>query len=252
MNKKIYIFIGIVIVVALITKAWSWLNDIPPSQTVTGKQEENPGEEKPLPVTNDWRLALLDSVNIKSENDIKQSVNEHFERFNLNRKTGEVTPVESATKRFNWPLDLTKKPYDAPPSAQNIHIRHLPEILPFWRLAGSDILIVPVVAKGKYGLSAGFVAIDSPGKTIAGVRFYHSEDTPGMGQDVLMADFGSRFVGKHLFDKNGSFALRIVQPEKTGKTTFDVDGISGATITSSGIQAALEFWFSKEAYASLL
>ncbi|PIE43398.1 MAG: hypothetical protein CSA50_05875 [Gammaproteobacteria bacterium] len=247
MKKKIYIVIGVVILVGVVAEAWHWLNQVPEVRLALVDEDK-----KPIPVTNDWRMALLDCVNIQVEEGIKQSVNSRFDRFDLNRSTGEVVPVPKVTQRFNWPLDLTKEPYNAPSSARYVHIKHLPDTLTFWQLKGADIVIIPVVAQGKYGLAGGFLAIDLPEKTIAGVRFYHSEDSPGLGQNVLLPEFGERFIGKRLFDDNGEYALKIIRPTETDKNSFEVDGISGATIMSNGIQEAFKFWVSKDAYASVL
>ncbi|PIE46412.1 MAG: hypothetical protein CSA42_08705 [Gammaproteobacteria bacterium] len=188
-------------------------------------------DKKPIPVTNDWRIALLETVNLTPKEGIKQSVEAHFERFDLNRISGEVSPVAEATARFNWPLDLLKPPENAPASADHLRIKHLPEQLTYWQVRGVNKIIIPVAVMGRYGLAAGFLAIKLPEKTIAGVRFYHTEDSPGR-------------------------ALKIVQPAKAGQRNyhdgFTVDGISGATITSSGIEKAFKFWTGKEAYGSLL
>ncbi len=223
-----------------------------PEETAAAWGDE---EEKPIPVTNDWRVALLEVANLTPKDGIKQSVAAHFERFDLNRISGQVSPVAEVTSRFNWPLDLLKAPGNAPASAEHLHIKHLPEQLPFWQLKGTDTIIIPVAVWGKFGLSAGFLAVNKPEKTIAGVRFFHSEDSPGRGQSVLLPEFGERFIGKHLFDEHNRFALQIIQPtgagQKNNSDNFKVDGITGATMTSSGMQSAFKFWTSKEAYGPL-
>ncbi|QVE21488.1 FMN-binding protein [Phocoenobacter atlanticus subsp. cyclopteri] len=202
---------------------------------------------------NDWRIALLESVNLSPQKEeIKLSLQSNLTRFSLNRKTGKVTPINDVVARFNWPLDLTKKSSDVPIEAQKLHIKHLPEALPFWKLKEQSKIIIPVTVWGKFGFSVGFLAINLPDKTIAGVRFYHSEDTPGLGQEVLNADFGQRFVGKHLFGKEQQFQLKLTNSKIADSNQFEVDGITGATITSSGIQKAVEFWTGHNAYAPIL
>ncbi len=251
MKKKIYIGIGIAIFIGLVAEAWHWLNQLPEVRLALVDEDK-----KPTPVTNDWRVALLETVKLTPKEGIKQSVEIHFERFDLNRISGEVSPVAEATARFNWPLDLLKPPENAPASADHLRIKHLPEQLTYWQVRGTKKIIIPVAVMGRYGLAAGFLAIKLPEKTIAGVRFYHSEDSPELGQSVLLPDFGERFIGKQLFDDRNRFALKIVQPAKTGQKNhhdgFTVDGISGATITSSGIEKAFKFWTGKDAYGSLL
>ncbi len=252
-NKKmLYLAIGGVVLIGVAAEAWHWLNQVPEVRMALVNEDE-----KPTPVTNDWRLALLECANLKVENGIKASVNSQFERFTLNRETGKITAVDNITARFNWPRDLMKEPADAPSSAKSVHITRLPVELPFWRVKGSDDVIIPIVAQGKYGLGAGFVGINLPEKTISNMRFYHSEDSPGLGQEVLRPDFGLRFKNKPLFDEHGQFALKIVRP-KTGEANnqpnnkpFEVDGITGATMMSDGLEEALAFWTSQAAYGGL-
>ncbi len=250
-NKKLlYLAIGGVVFIGVVAEAWHWLNQVPEVRVALVDEDE-----KPIPVTNDWRIALLECANLKVENGIKASVNSQFERFTLNRETGKVTPITNVVARFNWPLDLMKAPNDAPKSASAVHIKHLPAELPFWKIKGVDDVIIPVVAQGKYGLAAGFVAIQLPEKTISNLRFYHSEDSPGLGQEVLRPDFGQGFKNKPLFNTNGKFSLKVVRPSKTEKgekNRFEVDGIAGATIMSDGLEDALEFWVSPVAYGAIL
>ncbi len=246
----LYLAIGGVVLLGVVAEAWHWINQVPEVRMALVDEDD-----KPTPVTNDWRMALLECANFKAEGSIKASTNAAFERFNLNRKTGAVTPVDNVTLRFNWPRDLMKEPADDPNRAKSIHIKRFPVELPFWKVKGSDDVIIPIVAQGKYGLGAGFVAIHLPEKTIANVRFYHSEDSPGLGQEVLRQDFGKRFVDKPLFDASGKFSLKIVRPSKTAKADnkpFEVDGITGATMMSDGLEDALDFWTSKAAYGAIL
>ncbi len=248
-KKMLYLAIGGVVLLGVVAAAWHWLNQVPEVRMALVDEDE-----KPTPVTNDWRMALLECANLKAENGIKASVNSQFLRFTLNRETGKVTPVDNVTARFNWPRDLMKAPADAPKSAKSVHIKRLPVELPFWKVKGSDDVIIPIVAQGKYGLGAGFVAINLPEKTIANVRFYHSEDSPGLGQEVLRPDFGQRFVNKALFGENGEFSLKIVRPSKTATASnkpFEVDGITGATMMSDGLEDGLAFWTSKVAYGAI-
>ncbi len=129
MKKKIYIGIGIVVFIGLVAEAWHWLNQLPEVRLALVDEDK-----KPIPVTNDWRIALLETVKLTPKEGIKQSVEVHFERFDLNRISGEVSPVAEATARFNWPLDLLKPPENAPASADHLRIKHLPEQLTFWQV----------------------------------------------------------------------------------------------------------------------
>ena len=69
--------------------------------------------------------------------------------------------------------------------------------------------------------------------------FSHASETPGLGAEIAGAAFQNEFSGKKVL-KDGQVALAV---EKNGKVTdpaYQVDGISGGTITSVGVDAMLK------------
>ena len=106
-------------------------------------------------------------------------------------------------------------------------------------LDGSKKYIIPMNGKGLWGPIWGYLAVDSDGSTVYGVDFGHDSETPGLGAEITHDFFRNQFEGKHLF-KNGEF--KSIAVVKKGKTLSDkdyVDGISGGTITSKGVDEML-------------
>lgn len=104
---------------------------------------------------------------------------------------------------------------------------------------GSKKYILPMNGKGLWGPIWGYLAVDSDGSTVYGVDFGHDSETPGLGAEITHDFFRNQFEGKHLF-KNGEF--KSIAVVKKGKTLSDkdyVDGISGGTITSKGVDEML-------------
>ncbi|HZJ79999.1 MAG TPA: NADH:ubiquinone reductase (Na(+)-transporting) subunit C [Dysgonamonadaceae bacterium] len=104
---------------------------------------------------------------------------------------------------------------------------------------GEKKYIIPMNGKGLWGPIWGYIAIDSDGKTVYGVDFGHDSETPGLGAEITHEPFRNQFVGKELF-KDGSF--KSIAVVKKGRTLSDrdyVDGISGGTITSQGVDAMI-------------
>lgn len=101
--------------------------------------------------------------------------------------------------------------------------------------------VVPVSGKGLWGPIWGYVALADDWNTIIGVAFAHKSETPGLGDKITEEDFLKRFVGKKI--KNEAGELVSVSVEKIGqKTASDinrVDAVSGATITSKGVEEML-------------
>ncbi len=85
-----------------------------------------------------------------------------------------------------------------------------------------------------------FVALGSDFNTIEGISFDHKSETPGLGAEIKdNPAFGERFKGKKLFDESGEFkAVRVVKGGVKDQD-HEVDGISGATITTDGVSAMM-------------
>lgn len=106
-------------------------------------------------------------------------------------------------------------------------------------LEGTKKYIIPMNGKGLWGPIWGYIAIDSDGKTVYGIDFGHDSETPGLGAEITQASFRNQFVGKELF-KNGNFkSIAVVKKGKELSGKDYVDGVSGGTITSQGVDAML-------------
>ena len=105
---------------------------------------------------------------------------------------------------------------------------------------------VPVSGYGLWSTIYGFLALEKDGETIAGFTVYAHGETPGLGGECEKEWFKEQFVGKKITDKEGNFiSVGIAKGKVKGaipETKWDnwVDGMSGATITSKGIQAFLK------------
>lgn len=88
--------------------------------------------------------------------------------------------------------------------------------------------------KGLWGPIWGYVAFENDLNTIAGIVFDHEGETPGLGAEITTDIFQKQFEGKKI-DEENSFPI-IVQKPGGELNSHTVDGISGGTITSRGVQ----------------
>lgn len=113
---------------------------------------------------------------------------------------------------------------------------------------GSVKYIIPMDGAGLWGAIWGYIALDDDKNTVYGTYFNHESETPGLGGEITTEYFQNRFVGKHIAGTQDSapaaesaYGIEIVKGEATGE---QVQAISGATITSKGVEtminAALE------------
>ena len=104
---------------------------------------------------------------------------------------------------------------------------------------GKTKYVVPVYGAGLWGAIWGYVALDEDKDTVFGTYFSHASETPGLGAEIATPHFQTSFIGKHVMEGE-SVALSVVKNGKVANPEFEVDGISGGTITSNGVDAMLK------------
>ena len=114
--------------------------------------------------------------------------------------------------------------------------------LPVYVFKGG-ICVIPVYGAGLWGPVWGYIAFQPDGKTIAGAYFDHESETPGLGAKIKdEAWFREKFAGRQVaFGSEPLFNLSKIA--ETGGAANAVDAITGATMTSKGLNDALNVWF---------
>ena len=103
---------------------------------------------------------------------------------------------------------------------------------------GQTFYIVPLRGKGLWGPVWGFVSLESDGNTVVGANFGHKSETPGLGAEITTPMFTDQFPGKKISEA-GMFQSISVIKKGTSNGDYAVDGISGGTITSNGVNDML-------------
>ena len=99
--------------------------------------------------------------------------------------------------------------------------------------------ILPIYGAGLWGPIWGYVALNADKETVFGVYFSHQGETPGLGAEIATPKFQGQFPGKKVL-ANGEVALSVVKNGKVAQPEYEVDGISGGTITSKGVDAMIK------------
>ena len=108
-------------------------------------------------------------------------------------------------------------------------------------LNGATKYILPLSGKGLWGGIGGYLALDEDKNTIYGVNFNHESETPGLGAKIVEPEFRSQVEGKHIRNAEGAVvSVAVLKAGKHAEGQEQVDAISGATITSSGVSTMLE------------
>ncbi len=122
----------------------------------------------------------------------------------------------------------------------------------FKRDAAGEIeqLVIPVRGYGLWGTLYGFLAIDSDLTSAVGLSFYTHKETPGLGGEVDNARWKESWSGVSLFDAEGAPSVRLVKT-RSGDAS-EIDALSGATLTSRGVEYLIEFWTGELGYGPML
>jgi len=103
---------------------------------------------------------------------------------------------------------------------------------------------IPIVGKGLWSTLYGYLALETDLKTIKGISFYKHGETPGLGGEIEKPSFQKNFYGKQILTAAGELVSVTVLKGKTRPNSpsliHEVDGISGATLTSNGVNKLLK------------
>lgn len=106
--------------------------------------------------------------------------------------------------------------------------------------------ILPVRGKGLWSTMFAYVAVDADLQTVRGVAFYEHGETPGLGGEVENSRWQGLWQGKKIYTETGDIGLQVVKgkaAEAGNAAAYEIDGLSGATLTSQGVDHLLKFWF---------
>lgn len=102
-----------------------------------------------------------------------------------------------------------------------------------YRLGG---VIIPLRGNGLWGPIWGYIALaDDSFSTVVGAVFDHQGETPGLGAEIATDEFAKRFIGKRM-----ELCPIKVMKNADKDNPYQVDAISGGTMTSNGVSDMLE------------
>ena len=115
-------------------------------------------------------------------------------------------------------------------------------------------IILPVHGYGLWSTLYGFLALEADANTVAGLGFYEHKETPGLGGEVDNPRWKALWPGKQVY-RDGAVALRLLKgavDPASAQAAWQVDGLSGATLTSRGVTHLIAYWLGDEGFAPFL
>ena len=103
---------------------------------------------------------------------------------------------------------------------------------------GQKVVVASLKGMGLWGGISGYLAIDENNK-VYGAYFNHESETAGLGAEIKDSQaWQEKFIGKKIFDEDGNVVLSVVKKVENPET--QVDCVTGATLTSNGVDAMLK------------
>ena len=103
---------------------------------------------------------------------------------------------------------------------------------------GQHVLVASLKGMGLWGGISGYLGIKDDG-TVYGAYFNHEGETAGLGAEIKDSQaWQEKFQGKKIFDADGNVVLSVVKKVENPET--QVDCVTGATLTSNGVDAMLK------------
>ncbi|KJS10104.1 MAG: NADH-quinone reductase [Hoeflea sp. BRH_c9] len=112
------------------------------------------------------------------------------------------------------------------------------------------LIVLPVYGAGYQSTLRAALAIEADLVTIAALAIVEQGDTPGFGARIEEPEWLALWPGKKIADETGSIRIELVRGGAS--TPYEVDGISGATRTSTGITNILHFWLGDKGFGPFL
>lgn len=112
------------------------------------------------------------------------------------------------------------------------------------------LVILPIEGKGLWSTLYGFIALGADLETIQGITFYEHKETPGLGGEVDNPKWKALWVGRRAFGEDLEPKIAVIHG-KAGppqQDPYEVDGLSGATMTSRGVSHLVQFWLGDEGF----
>ena len=112
------------------------------------------------------------------------------------------------------------------------------------------LIVLPVEGTGYQSVIRAMLALESDLNTVAALTILSQDETPGLGARIEDAEWQAQWPGKRVADADGNIVIGVARGPATGP--HEVDGISGATLTSDGVAGMVRYWLGPHGYGPFL
>ncbi len=223
-----------------------------------GIQEENKRNDK-------IKNILMAGGLYDKKTDVKTIFKEKITSYIIDLSTGEHIPEDQYTAKLSpETFDIKEMSVDPeygheiPAEADIAGIGHMPKNMLIYSVTENGVIekvILPVHGKGLWSTMYGFVALSKDLNTVRGITFYEHGETPGLGGEIENPRWRASWNGKVVFDDHQKLILQVLKGQvnpASPDANHQIDGLSGATLTTRGVGKMIKFWFGENGYGPFL
>jgi Na+-transporting NADH:ubiquinone oxidoreductase subunit C len=145
-----------------------------------------------------------------------------------------------------------------PKGADIAGLSRVPAYMPvYFILEGEEVgsIVFPIYGRGIWSTMYGFIALERDLKTVRGFTIYEHGETPGLGGEVDNPRWKSTWKGKQAFDEEGNLRISVIKGDVDSSrpdAPYQIEGLSGATLTTHGVDGMIKFWLGENGYNTLI
>ena len=203
-------------------------------------------------IANDRQVNILRVSGFDIKGSVAATYKTHIEAKLLDLETGKfVEDPNNEADAYNF-QSLAKNPEfntAIPSDVDYGGIRTRTKLMPVYLSkdeAGNVVrYILPFYGQALWSTVYGYLAVDTDGNTMKAVTFYSHGETPGLGGEIDNPRWQALWVDKKITREDGTRGFNITKtPDHNGEgKDYDVDSLSGATLTARGVDNATKYWF---------
>ncbi|WP_375192811.1 Na(+)-translocating NADH-quinone reductase subunit C [Marinobacter sp.] len=216
----------------------------------------------------DIKTNILSAAGMLEPGSSADEIEQQFAKFDVrlvDLDTGEFVEPSAVGVQDPMKYDMYKAASDPamsvniPSSEDKAGIKRRPNVAKVYTMSENGEItrvVLPIHGYGLWSTLYGFISLEGDLNTIEGLGFYAHAETPGLGGEVDNPRWKQQWTGKELYNEDKTEPqIQLVKggvsantPEKEHK----VDALSGATLTSRGVQQLVNYWMGDRGYAPFL
>lgn len=210
-NSNVYTIVYASVMVIIVAFCLAFISDV-----LRPMQDDN--------VANDKRGQILAALNIRDVKDVQT-------KFDAVVLKDIVVDVNGNVLQEKGGFDVDSKDITAKDDAA----KKLPVYV--CAVESDTVYVLPLYGRGLWGGLWGYLALKPDFKTVYGAYMSHEGETAGLGARIVETQFQEKFQGKIAYADSTFTEVVLGVSKKVENPASQVDAITGATLTSNGVDA---------------